>query len=126
VIDSQSVKAPSAEKRGPDAGKKVVGRKRHIAVDADGRLLMVHPTTADLSDSAGAQIIPRAAASAGRGSSISSPMRRLVRDYERRVDASNPMILVAMGGNLLRRTPIHDCPNGLSGLGAASVNSGPG
>lgn len=36
VIDSQSIKAPSAEKRGFDAGKKVVGRKRHIAVDTDG------------------------------------------------------------------------------------------
>jgi transposase len=29
--------------------------------------------------------------------------RRLVRDYERRIDASHAMILVAMGGNLLRR-----------------------
>jgi transposase len=57
VIDSQSVKAPSAEKRGFDAGKKVVGRKRHIAVDTDGRLLMVNLTTADISDSAGAQTI---------------------------------------------------------------------
>lgn len=28
------------ETRGYDAGKKVVGRKRHIAVDTDGRLLM--------------------------------------------------------------------------------------
>ena len=33
VIDSQSVKAPQAETRGYDAGKKIVGRKRHIAVD---------------------------------------------------------------------------------------------
>lgn len=29
--------------------------------------------------------------------------RRLVRDYERRIDVSKAMILVAMGGNLLRR-----------------------
>jgi hypothetical protein len=57
VIDSQSVKALSAEKRGVDAGKKIVGRKRHIAVDTDGRLLMVNLTTADISDSAGAQAI---------------------------------------------------------------------
>src|SRR5271166_6126433 len=40
-----------------DAGKKIVGRKRHIAVDTDGRLLMVNLTTADISDSAGAQMI---------------------------------------------------------------------
>jgi len=51
VVDSQSVKAPAAEKRGFDAAKKVVGRKRHIAVDTDGRLLMVNLTTADISDS---------------------------------------------------------------------------
>ena len=57
VIDSQSVKAPQAETRGYDAGKKIVGRKRHIAVDTDGRLLMVNLTTADISDSAGAQAI---------------------------------------------------------------------
>ena len=57
MIDSQSVKAPQARARGYDAGKKIVGRKRHIAVDTDGRLLMVNLTTADISDSAGAQAI---------------------------------------------------------------------
>lgn len=55
VVDSQSIKATAAERRGFDAEKKVVGRKRHIAVDTDGRLLMVNLTTADISDSAGAQ-----------------------------------------------------------------------
>ena len=57
VIDSQTVKAPAAKARGYDAGKKIVGRKRHITVDTDGRLLMVNLTTADISDSAGAQLI---------------------------------------------------------------------
>ena len=33
VIDSQSIKAPQAKTRGYDAGKKIVGSKRHIAVD---------------------------------------------------------------------------------------------
>ena len=37
--------------------KKTVGRKRHVAVDTDGRLLMVNLTAADVSDSAGAQLI---------------------------------------------------------------------
>src|SRR3990170_1089607 len=56
VLDSQSVKAPAAGgTRGFDGAKKIVGRKRHIAVDADGRLLMVNLTTANISDSAGAQ-----------------------------------------------------------------------
>src|SRR5271169_2806360 len=45
VIDSQSVKAPAAQgTRGFDGAKKIVGRKRHIAVDADatnqGRSIM--------------------------------------------------------------------------------------
>lgn len=33
VIDSEPVQAPQGETRGNDAGKKIVGRKRHIAVD---------------------------------------------------------------------------------------------
>lgn len=153
VIDSQSVKAPSAEKRGFDAAKKVVGRKRHIAVDTDGRLLMVNLTTADISDSAGAQaildgirkrwpwvkhlfadgaydrlklmdrpsyldfvveVIRRSDQQQGfkvrprrwvveRTFGWMIRWCRLVRDYEKRIDVSQAMILVAMGGNLLRR-----------------------
>jgi hypothetical protein len=58
VIDSQSVKAPAPNaSRGYDACKKIVGSKRNIAVDTDERLLMVHFTTADIFDSAGAQAI---------------------------------------------------------------------
>ena len=58
ILDSQTVKAPAAHgSRGFDGAKKTVGRKRHIAVDTDGRLLMVGLTTADISDSAGAQAI---------------------------------------------------------------------
>src|SRR5713101_5822768 len=48
IIDSQSVKAPAVRERGYDAGKKVTGRKRHIAVDTDGRLLMLNLKTADI------------------------------------------------------------------------------
>jgi anti-anti-sigma regulatory factor len=40
-----------------DGGTKTVERKRHVAVDTDGRLLMVNLTPADISDSAGAQMI---------------------------------------------------------------------
>jgi transposase len=57
VIDSQLIKASHAKTRRYDAGKKIVGRKRHIAVDSDGRLLMVNLTTANISDSVGAQSI---------------------------------------------------------------------
>jgi len=59
-----------AKKRGYDAAKKIVGRKRHIAVDTDGRLLMVNLTTADISDSAGAQMICTQSANAGPSSSM--------------------------------------------------------
>jgi len=57
VIDSQTVKAPFADARGYDANKKIIGRKRHVAVDTDDRLLMVNLTTTDISDSAGAMAI---------------------------------------------------------------------
>jgi hypothetical protein len=57
VLDSQSAKAPMTAQRGYDASKKVVGRKRHIAVGTDGRLLIAKLTPADISDSAGAQMI---------------------------------------------------------------------
>jgi transposase len=154
VIDSQSVKAPAAgAQRGYDAGKKVLGRKRHIAVDTDGRLLMVHLTPADISDSAGGQtildgirkrwpwvkhvfadgaydrlklmekaafldftveIIRRSDSQAGfqvlprrwvveRTFGWMTRWRRLVRDYEQRLDVSEAMILIAMAGILLRR-----------------------
>lgn len=68
VIGSLSVKVPHAKTRGYVAGKKIIGRKRHIAVDTDGRLLMVTAT------------------------SLTAPE-----------PISHAMILVAMGGNLIRR-----------------------
>jgi len=153
IIDSQSVKAPHAAQRGYDAGKKINGRKRHIAVDTDGRLLMTNLTTADISDSAGAQMILDAIRKRwpwlkhlfadGAYDRIqlmdkaaflnfvievvrridSEPgfkvlprrwvvertfgwmmrWRRLVRDYEKRIDVSEAMIHIALGSLLLRR-----------------------
>lgn len=35
----------------------IVGRKRHVAVDSDGRLLLVNMTPANVADSTGAQMI---------------------------------------------------------------------
>jgi transposase len=153
IIDSQSVKAPAASERGYDAGKKITGRKRHIAVDTDGRLLMTNLTTADISDSAGAQLIldalrtrwpwlkhlfadgaydrtqlmdkaafldfvievvRRIDTESGfkvlprrwvveRTFGWMMRWRRLVRDYEARIDVSEAMIHVALGSLLLRR-----------------------
>lgn len=154
VLDSQTVKAPApGAERGYDGAKKTVGRKRHIAVDTDGRLLMVNLTTADISDSAGAQQILKAlrqrwpwltrlfADSAyDRGTLMDKAAfldftvevirridkqpgfnvlprrwvvertfawltrwRRLVRDYEARIDVSEAMNHIALGSILLRR-----------------------
>jgi putative transposase len=153
VIDSQTIKAPAARERGYDANKKIVGRKRHIAVDTDGRLLMINLTTADIADSVGAQaildairrrwpwvkhlfadgaydrtrlldkaafldfvieIVRRIDREPGfkvlprrwvveRTFGWMIRWRRLVRDFEQRLDVSEAMIHVAMGSLLLRR-----------------------
>jgi len=55
VIDSQSVKATeSGGISGYDAGKKVMGRKRHIITDTQGFLLFVVVHAADIQDRDGA------------------------------------------------------------------------
>lgn len=43
--------------RGYDGGKKIKGRKRHIAVDSQGNLLGVQVTGADVSDAQGAYAV---------------------------------------------------------------------
>lgn len=51
------VKAFHTKERDYAAGKKIVGFNQHIAVDTDGRLLLVRLTPPDISDSAGRQMI---------------------------------------------------------------------
>jgi len=51
IIDSQSVKTPDqAGERGYDAGKKISGRKRHMAVDSLGMILAITITSAAVQD----------------------------------------------------------------------------
>jgi transposase len=153
IVDSQSVKAPGARERGYDAHKKISGRKRHIAVDTDGRLLAVNLTPADVADSTGAQLVLDAIVKRwpwvkhlfgdaaydrrtlldkaayldftikvvrglqGQDGFQVQPRRwvvertfawlmryrRLVRDYEQRLDVSEAMIYIALGSSLLQR-----------------------
>ncbi len=51
IIDAQSVKnTDTAESKGYDAGKKISGIKRHIAVDTQGLPHAIYVTTADTTD----------------------------------------------------------------------------
>ena len=56
IVDAQSVKnTDTAENKGYDAGKKVSGIKRHIAVDTQGLPHAIHITTANVTDRDGAE-----------------------------------------------------------------------
>lgn len=152
ILDSQTIKAPApGGSRGFDGAKKIVGRKRHIAVDTDGRLLMVNLTTGDIADSTGAQAVMDALRKrwpwikhlfadgaydrrqmldkaafldftveivrrTDKGFTILprrwvvertfgwlTRYRRLVRDYEARLDVSEAMIYASLGSSILRR-----------------------
>jgi len=70
IIDSQSVKAAEnvwRSSRGYDAGKKINGRKRHIAVDTLGLLICVLVTAANVQDRDGARpLLARLSGACGR------------------------------------------------------------
>jgi transposase len=60
ILDAQTVKAADtvgAPSRGFDSGKKINGRKRHIAVDVQGFLLAVVVTAASVGDRFGAKLL---------------------------------------------------------------------
>jgi putative transposase len=56
IVDSQSVKtmAGTSEQKGYDGGKKLTGRKRHLAVDTLGNVMAVGITAASVHDKPGA------------------------------------------------------------------------
>jgi putative transposase len=59
IIDAQSVKTVEqpATCRGYDGGKRVKGRKRHLAVDTLGLLLVIVVTAANVGDRTGARLV---------------------------------------------------------------------
>lgn len=58
IVDAQSVKnTDTAQRKGYDAGKKVSGIKRHIAVDTQGFPHAIAVTTADVNDRNGALLM---------------------------------------------------------------------
>ena len=63
LVDSQSVKTQYARHdRGPDGGKKIKGRTRHLATDALGHMLTVHVHAAHVADtSQGGEVCDRVA-----------------------------------------------------------------
>lgn len=75
IVDAQSVKnTDSAEQKGYDAGKKVSGIKRHIAVDTEGLPHAIAVTTANVTDRDGAlAAIDRCKVNLERVESVLSP-----------------------------------------------------
>jgi putative transposase len=66
-LDSQSVKVAALPgPRGYDAGKQVLGRKRHLVVDTLGLLLAVVVTAASVQDRDGARLVLRRVGGAGK------------------------------------------------------------
>jgi transposase len=61
VLDSQTIKARHAASAGSfDAAKRIKGRKRHIAIDTGGRLLMSNHIATDVQDADEAEQIVKA------------------------------------------------------------------
>ncbi len=72
IVDAQSVKnTDTATHKGYDAGKKVSGVKRHIAVDTQGLPHAIAVTTAEVTDRKGAlQALQRCQPALGRVRSL--------------------------------------------------------
>ena len=104
IVDAQSVKnADTAGFKGYDAGKKVSGIKRHIAVDTQGLPHAVAVTTAEVTDRKGALaafkrwVVERSFAWLEKN-------RRLWKNCERWLNTSLQFVHLAFLALLLRRS----------------------
>jgi len=90
IVDAQSVKnTDSAEHKGYDAGKKVSGIKRHIAVDTQGLPHAVAVTTAEVTDRKGAlEAMARCKANWGRVQSVLADGGYVGQPFEQAVQAT--------------------------------------
>ncbi len=92
IVDAQSVKnADTAKHKGYDAGKKVSGIKRHIAVDTQGLPHAIGVTTANITDRNGAiailkekkkclRLVKRVLADGGySGENFASQMKKILK-----------------------------------------------
>ena len=89
IVDAQSVKyADTAGQKGYDAGKKVSGIKRHIAVDTQGLPHALAVTTAEVTDRKGVlQALERSKATLGRVESVLADSAYVGRPFAEAVDA---------------------------------------
>ncbi len=104
IVDAQSVKnTDSAQQKGYDAGKKVSGIKRHIAVDTQGLPHAIAVTTANVTDRQGALL------ALGRCRADLSTVRSILADggYQGQPFAEAVEALLGASVQIAKRSELH-------------------
>ncbi|WP_241681629.1 transposase, partial [Streptomyces sp. CB01881] len=147
IIDTRSVRAAAGVPKtttGPDANKKVSGRKRGLAVDVMGLIIDIVVPAASAHDNAAGTVLPdqvaercgmrleKALVDQGKGfvpqpkrwvveqtNGTLMPHRRLAREYDHRPDTSASRVYRASTANMTRR-PTAPAPARRDTLGLAA------
>lgn len=104
IVDAQSVKnTDTATEKGYDAGKRVSGIKRHIAVDTNGLPHGIEVTTANVTDRDGALLLTR------RHKDNLSEIQKMLVDgsYSGEKFASSIKKIVAATVEVVKRNELH-------------------